>query len=155
MTLQLSVISHLPADIQSQNSILWLREGHQDAQESTLVLHWNCQSDTLSYKQRKPDCQVPTMRSIYQILASQYDPLGYIVPFTTRAKVIEQMLWDKRREWNDPQLPEDLLATWKHWESELEDLQYITLPRCFCSKQLDCSNGIRQLHIFCDATEKI
>ncbi|XP_067233763.1 uncharacterized protein [Chanodichthys erythropterus] len=149
-----SVISHLPADIQSQSSILWLREGHQNAQESTLGLHWKCQSDTLSYKRRKPDCQVPTMRSIYQILASQYDPLGYIVPFTTRAKVIVQKLWDKRREWDDPRLPEDLLATWKHWESELEDLQHITLPRCYCSKELDCSTSIRQLHIFCDASEK-
>lgn len=149
-----SVISHLPADIQSQNSILWLREGHQDAQESTLGLHWNCQSDTLSYKRRKPDCQVPTMRSIYQTLASQYDPLGYIVPFTTRAKVIVQKLWDKRREWDDPRLPEDLLDSWKHWESELEGLQHITLPRCYCSKELDCSTSLRQLHIFCDASEK-
>ncbi|KAL0195042.1 hypothetical protein M9458_008614, partial [Cirrhinus mrigala] len=149
-----SVISHLPTDIQSQSSILWLSEGHQEAQESTLGLHWNCQSDTLSYKRRKPDCQMPTMRSIYQILASQYDPLGYIVPFTTRAKVIVQRLWDKRRDWDDPRLPEDLLNSWKHWESELEDLQHITLPRCYCSKEFDCSSSSRQLHIFCDASEK-
>ncbi|KAL0186159.1 hypothetical protein M9458_017829, partial [Cirrhinus mrigala] len=149
-----SVISHLPTDIQSQSSILWLSEGHQEAQESTLGLHWNCQSDTLSYKRRKPDCQMPTMRSIYQILASQYDPLGYIVPFTTRAKVIVQRLWDKRRDWDDPRLPEDLLNSWKHWESELEDLQHITLPRCYCSKEFDSSSSSRQLHIFCDASEK-
>ncbi|XP_026105544.1 uncharacterized protein LOC113077350 [Carassius auratus] len=149
-----SVISHLPADIQSPSSILWLSEGHQEAQESTLGLHWNCQTDTLSYKRRKPDNEVPTMRSIYQILASQYDPLGYIVPFTTRAKVIVQRLWDKQREWDDPRLPEDLLDSWKHWESELEDLQNISLPRCYCSKELDCSSSIRQLHIFCDASEK-
>ncbi|XP_067274307.1 uncharacterized protein [Pseudorasbora parva] len=149
-----SVISHLPFDIQSQNSILWLCEGHQDVQESTLGLHWNCQSDTLSYKRRKPDCQMPTMRSIYQILASQYDPLGYIVPFTTRAKVIVQRLWDKKREWDDPRLPENLLDSWKQWESELEDLQHITLPRCYCSEELDCSTSNRQLHIFCDASEK-
>lgn len=47
--------------IQSQNGILWLSEGHQDSQESTLGLHWTCQSDTLSYKQLKPNRQVPTM----------------------------------------------------------------------------------------------
>ncbi|XP_073718037.1 uncharacterized protein [Misgurnus anguillicaudatus] len=149
-----SVISHLPADIQSQNSILWISEGHSDAQESTLGLHWTCHSDTLSYKQRKPDRQVPTMRTIYQILARQYDPLGYLIPFTTRAKVIVQRLWDKRRDWDDPRLPEDLLNSWNHWESELEDLQDIKLPRCYCSKELDCPTSMRQLHIFCDASEK-
>ncbi len=102
-----SVISHLPAKIQSQSNILWLSEGHQEAQESTLGLRRNCQSDILSYKRCKPDSKVPTMQSIYQILASQYDPLGYIIPFTIRAKVIVQRLWDKKREWDDPRLPED------------------------------------------------
>lgn len=53
------------------------------------------------------------------ILTSQYDPLGYIVLFTTQAKMKVQKLWDKRGEWDEPQLPEDLLDSWKHWESEL------------------------------------
>lgn len=114
-----SVISHLPADIQSQSSILWLCESHQEAPKSALGLHWNCQSDILLYKQRKPDCQVPTMQSIYQILTSQYDPLGYIVLFTTWAKLKVQRLWAKRGEWDKPRLPEDILDSWKYWESEL------------------------------------
>lgn len=59
------------------------------------------------------------MQNIYQILTSQYDPLGYIVLFTTQAKMKVQKLWDKRGEWDEPQLPEDLLDSWKHWESEL------------------------------------
>jgi len=59
------VISHLPEEIQSQSSILWLREGHEEAQESTLGLHWNCQSDTLSYKQRTPDHQKCPQCEVY------------------------------------------------------------------------------------------
>lgn len=149
-----SVISHLPADARSQSSVQWLSEGHQDAQESTLGLHWHCSSDTLSYKQRQTDHPLPTMRSIYHILASQYDPIGYIVPFTTRAKVIVQRLWDKKREWDDPRLPEELLNLWKAWESELDDLQHIAWPRCYCSKELDYPTSIRQIHIFCDASER-
>ncbi|KAI2668878.1 Polyprotein P3 [Labeo rohita] len=93
-----SVISHLPVDARSQKNFQWLSEGHQDTQESTLGLHWYCSSDTLSFKQRRTDPPLPTMRSIYQTLASQYDPIGYIVPFTTRAKVIVQRLWDKKRD---------------------------------------------------------
>lgn len=48
------------------------------------------------------------MRTIYKVLASQYDPLGYIIPYTTRAKVIVQH-WDKKRDWDDPQLPPSIM----------------------------------------------
>lgn len=88
------------------------------------------------------------------MLASQYDPIGYIVPFTTRAKVIVQKLWDKKREWDDPCLPENLLNLWKAWESELDGLQHVVLPRSYCSKELDQPTSMRQIHIFCDASEQ-
>ncbi len=149
-----SVISHLSADARSQSNMQWLSEGHQDAQESTLGLHWHCSSDTLSYKQRRTDHPLPTMQSIYKTLASQYDPIGYINPFTTRARVIVQRLWDKKREWDDPRLPEELLNLWKVWESELDDLQHVAWPRCYCSKELDHPTSTRQIHIFCDASEQ-
>ncbi|GAA6078797.1 uncharacterized protein LOC114458488 [Tachysurus ichikawai] len=41
------------------------------------------------------------MRNIYRVLACQYDPLGYILPYTTRAKVLVQALWNKKRGWDD------------------------------------------------------
>ncbi len=149
-----SVISHLSVDARSQSNMQWLSEGHQDAQESTLGLHWHCSSDTLSYKQRRTDHPLPTMRSIYKTLASQYDPIGYITPFTTRARVIVQRLWDKKRDWDDPRLPEELLNLWKVWESELDDLQHVAWPRCYCSKELDHPTSTRQIHIFRDASEQ-
>ncbi len=118
-----SVISHLPADARSQSNIQWLSEGHQDAQESTLGLHWHCSSDTLSYKQRRTDHPLPTMRSIYHTLASQYDPIGYITPFTTRARVIVQRLWDKKKRvgrsptsWGTFELVESL-GEWAGWST--------------------------------------
>ncbi len=77
------------------------------------------------------------MRHIYRVLASQYDPLGYIVPYTTRAKVLVQRLWDKKREWDDPQLPEELLQAWRTWEQELPDIQRISIPRCYITLELD------------------
>ncbi|KAK7891694.1 hypothetical protein WMY93_023657 [Mugilogobius chulae] len=95
-----------------------------------------------------------TLRVIYKILASQYDPLGYLIPFTTRAKVVVQQLWAKNREWDDPDLPADLLQTWKEWERELPELPNIMLPRCYTSRELDSTSSIRDLHIFCDASEK-
>lgn len=99
-----SIISHLPAEATSTSCELWLSHGQPDTQESALGLHWHCESDTLTYKLSQVKYSVPTMRNTYNVLASQYDPLGYIVPYTTRAKVIVQCLWDKKREWDDPRI---------------------------------------------------
>lgn len=63
------------------------------------------------------------------------------------------MVSQKKREWDDPRLPEELLNLWKAWESELDDLQHIAWPRCYCSKELDYPTSMRQIHIFCDASE--
>ncbi|KAK7933404.1 hypothetical protein WMY93_004300 [Mugilogobius chulae] len=69
---------------------------------ATLGLAWHCSSDQISYRCRPVPLHEPTMRNIYSILASQYDPLGFIIPFTTRAKLIVQLLWQKERHWDDP-----------------------------------------------------
>ncbi len=116
-------------------------------------LHWHCLSDTLSYKPRYTDHALPTMWRIYHVLASQYDPIGYIVPFTIRAKVIVQRLWDKKRDWDDPRLPEEILSSWKVWEKELDNLQCLSWPRCYCTEALDHPTSLRQIHVFCDASE--
>lgn len=148
------IISHLPPDVKSTSCELWLSHGQTDVQEPALGLHWNCKSDTLSYKTRKVEYSVVTMRNIYKVLASQYDPLGYLVPYTTRAKVLVQRLWDKKRDWDDPQLPERLLDSWHSWEAELEHLPEITLPRCYSTPRMDRSSSIRDIHVFCDASEQ-
>lgn len=93
------------------------------------------------------------MRKIYRTLAKQYDPLGYLIPFTTRAKIIVQLLWNKKRGWDDPCLPADLLAAWEEWENELPHLAQITLPRCY-SGIVQQPIKHRSVHIFCDASER-
>ncbi len=148
------MISHLPSDTRSNSCELWLSQGLQDTHESTLGLLWHCQSDTLHYKHRVVNSHKVTMRSIYHVLASQYDPLAYIIPYTTRAEIPVQRLWDKRGDWDDPQLPEDLLRLWSTWERELSDLEKISLPRCYSRPDLDLPTSIRDIHVFCDASEQ-
>lgn len=108
-----TVISHLPKEARSDSSELWLSQNKTDAQELTLGLRWRCESDTLSYQNRPVPYDHPTMRNIYRVLASQYDPLGYLIPYTTRAKQLVQRLWDKEHSWDDPLLPDALLQEWK------------------------------------------
>lgn len=149
-----AVIGHLPAGLQSESSVLWFSEKSADPQERTLRLMWQCKSDTLRYKHQQSERPEPTMRNIYRLLAKQYDLLGFLIPYTTRAKVIVQHLWSKKRGWDDPHLPEDLLQAWHLWESELSQLSQIILPRCYTNPSLDCSNSIRSIHVFCDASER-
>ncbi len=147
-------INHLPPESRSDACDLWLLQGQQDVCEPTLGLHWHCPSDALRYKHRGKRCSTVTMRNIYCVLASQYDPLGYIIPYTTRAKILVQRLWDKRRDWDDPQLPEDLLILWREWEKELGELEEISLPRCYFSSQMDHRSCRHEIHVFCDASEQ-
>lgn len=63
-------------------------------------------------------------------------------------------MWDKQREWDDPNLPDDLLESWNDWEEELPALADISLPRCLVSLDTDQSQVSKQIHIFCDASEQ-
>ncbi|KAI2642395.1 Ribosomal RNA large subunit methyltransferase M [Labeo rohita] len=129
------VLDNIPTEAKSSSLVMWLTQEQPDAQESALGLLWHCTSNTLSYKYHPIESSAPTMRHIYRVLASQYDPLGYIVPYTTKAKVLVQHLWDKKREWDDPQLPDELLHAWRTWEQELPDIQRISIPRVSPKKQ--------------------
>lgn len=148
------VISHLPEESCSASVELWLAQNKIDTPESTLGLSWLFHTDVLGYKHRHVEYGVPTMRNIYKVLASQYDPLGFILPYTTRAKIIVRHLWDKHRGWDDPLLPQELLQQWKDWEEELQVLPQVTLPRPYLSKSVDISGLQREVHVFCDASEE-
>ncbi|XP_062414781.1 uncharacterized protein LOC134107206 [Pungitius pungitius] len=94
------------------------------------------------------------MRTAYQVLASQYDPLGFIVPFTTRAKVLIQQLWSKQRGWDDPDLPTGLQQAWETWEKELQHLSTVSIPRCYSPVSVEEADAEYELHVFCDASER-
>ena len=81
-------ISHLPEEDRSNSAELWLAHDRTDSPESTLGLSWHFSTDMLGYKHRPVHYATPTMHSIYKVLASQYDPLGFILPYTTRAKML-------------------------------------------------------------------
>lgn len=149
-----SIVNHLPKEARSDSLELWLAQDKAVSPESTLGLSWCCQMDTLGYKHRTVDYRVPTMRNIYKVLASQYDPLGFIVPYTTQAKMLVRCLWDKHRDWDDPLLPQDLLQAWNDWEDELQFLPQVTLPRAYGSAEVDQSSITREVHVFCDVSEQ-
>ena len=148
-----SVVEHLPQEARSDSLELWLAQDRADSPEPTLGLCWHCQTDTIGYKHRPIVYSAPTMRNIYRVLASQYDPLGFILPYTTRAKMLVRRLWEKQRDWDDPLLPQDLLQAWKDWEGELQYLPQVTLSRAYAPVEVE-SSVTREVHVFCDASEQ-
>ncbi|KAK7929198.1 hypothetical protein WMY93_005593 [Mugilogobius chulae] len=145
------VISHLPAEAKSVSCELWLSAHKEEPVESTLGLMWNCSTDTLSYRHRDIPPAQPTLRYVYRVLASQYDPLGFLIPYTTRAKMLVQVLWKKGRDWDEP-ITDELLPVWQAWESELSQLHQVIIPRRYTS-EIPASNNV-ELHIFTDASER-
>ncbi|XP_034733444.1 uncharacterized protein LOC117948085 [Etheostoma cragini] len=150
------VIAHLPPEARSEGCELWLTADGADPQESTLGLRWHCPSDTLGYKHRQAVATEPTLRNKYRVLASQYDPLGYIIPYTTQAKVFIQALWRNEQGWDEP-ITGELLSVWQCmyvWENELSHLHHIDMPRCYMPMSIDPDSSPVDLHVFCDASEK-
>ena len=130
--------------------------------EKILRLIWNLKEDDFTYKvrvnfsgkQRKvhlgPDLtrgdivaklpDVLTKRMILSQVASIYDPLGLITPFTLKSKILMRKLVTqssnstlgdevKCRGWDD-RLSNDERETWKSFFLELYDLETIFFKRC-------------------------
>ncbi len=149
-----SVTQHLPPEARSANSERWLAQSSTDLQELTLGLRWDCINDTLGYNLRSVETVEPTMRNIYKTLASQYDPLGFIIPFMTRAKVIIQDLWKHNLGWDEPIELLHLRESWLTWVGELTTLTKLQFPRAYTPATSDNPSAIRELHVFSDASER-
>ncbi|KAI3355778.1 hypothetical protein L3Q82_004216 [Scortum barcoo] len=80
------------------------------------------------------------------------DPIGFLTPFTIRAKCLFQELWERGVGWDD-QLPSDLAEKWDRWCAELPQLQQLDIPRWY---QIDIKPDSQtvKLHVFCDASER-
>lgn len=94
-----------------------------------LGIQWSIEDDTFSFNVNFKD-QPATRHGILSVIASLYDPLGFVSPFVLRGKCILQELchMDKGR---DEPLPEDVYLWWKEWKSGLQKLREVTIPRCY------------------------
>ena len=84
-------------------------------------------------------------------LMSVFDPLGFLAPFTVRAKILLQDVWRRGTGW-DEQLHEDEQDTWVKWVAEMSSAATCRIPRCYFFKDKLLQRC--ELHTFCDASEK-
>lgn len=94
-----------------------------------LGIQWSTKDDTFGFDIKLKD-QPGTRRGILSIVASLFDPIGFVAPFLLKGKCILQELCRRNIGWDDP-LPDDLFLRWEEWKSSFQDLKDFSIQRCY------------------------
>lgn len=118
--------------------------------QKTLGLQWDYLKDVLQFHipEEKIEKRV-TKRSILSDVCKIYDPLGFLGPIITFAKILIQKLWAQKLDW-DESLPADIHTLWLEYRSNLQSLKEFKFPRCVIN---DHNYKLIELHGFSDASE--
>ena len=113
----------------------------------TLGVMWKCKEDHFAI-QTKPIDGKNTKRAVTSAIARQFDPFGFMSPFTIRAKALLQEIWAKGTDW-DEELPDEINKPWERWKKELVEMKRFEIPRYL---KLHKTIVNETLHIFVDAS---
>ena len=81
-------VQDLPATARSGRQQQSLSLSHEEnLPEPALGLWWDCDSDELFHPAKVPEKSPLTKRMALKVLASQFEPLGDLVPYTARASL--------------------------------------------------------------------
>ena len=82
-----------------------------DKQEQrALGIRWDVETDSFSFKLDIPEVTM-MKRGILKVTSTIFDPLGFVVPFVLKAKIILQELTRRGCEW-DEKIGEDIRKVW-------------------------------------------
>ena len=96
----------------------------------TLGVWWLASEDIYTFREHDPDSNMLyTKRNFLKKIATLFDPIGFLAPFTIRAKMFLKDMWTAGLEWDD-ELTEPLASCACAWFSELEK----RIPRCLHEK---------------------
>ncbi|XP_039547061.1 uncharacterized protein LOC120492841 [Pimephales promelas] len=119
--------------------------------QNVLGVRWDVENDVFTFKvvlERKP----ATRRGILSMVASVYDPLGFLAPFVISGKKVLQEMCQKGISWDEP-LPSELRPRWESWLNDLPNLGKVQIPRCFAPPNFGPILSI-ELHHFSDASSQ-
>ncbi|CAH2218476.1 jg24628 [Pararge aegeria aegeria] len=140
------LLERVPTD-HRECPVTFIKDGNE-CTVKVLGLTWVPLSDNFVFSISKTD-PVLTKRSVLKLLASIYDPVGFIAPCTFIAKSIMQELWKLGLGWDDP-LPREIGDRWASYIAELPRLAEIPIARhMLLPGQTEC-----ELVGFCDASSR-
>lgn len=117
--------------------------------EYALGIQWHTESDCFSFNINLKD-KPATRRGVLSVIASWYDPLGFVAPFVLSRKRVLQELCRRNTGWDDL-LPEDLHSRWEEWKVGLQTLSRVLIPRCYHPRGFGKIVRV-ELHHFSDAS---
>ena len=91
-------------------------------------------------------CSAHSMRD--SRIATLFDPLQFLAPYTIRAKMALQEAWLRGLDW-DEEFPDDLKASTRQWIEQLSEAPKVKIPRCY---RHDEEVEQVSLHTFVDAS---
>ena len=145
------VLSHIAKEDQAQSNTIDFNESEP---LKALGICWNTITGCFLFSVPQSVLKVDDperKRSLLSIASRIFDPMGLLTPFTIRAKILFQDLWQRGLEWED-RLDEDVAVQWRSWKSELPHLSCISIPR-YLMADVGSSSTI-ELHGFGDASPK-
>ena len=118
---------------------------------SALGMKWEVEDDCFSYR-RKPcqQSQAVTKRIMLSHVSSLYDPLGLVMPIIILGRMLFQQATRLKLQWDD-EIPGSLLSQWSAWWYSLDSLPSLKFPRHVVPH--DFTDGVMELHTFCDGSE--
>ena len=118
--------------------------------ERALGVFWDTNSDCFVYEVVKRNI-ADTRRKMLSLIASLFDPIGFLAPFLVRAKILLQQVWQCGIGWDDV-IPSKLLEEWSKWQEELDGISQFRVPRFY--RHVPDSPSAIELHVFGDASEQ-
>ena len=147
-----SVLLNLPPEDLGANDKEIDLTSHLMPDSKALGLVWDEEGDRLRVCSRRKLVDVSTRREMLSVLASQYDPLGFLAPCFLGGKLILQKVTSSGLGW-DEILPGDGLSNWIAWAVSVEPFLGYFVPRCCFPEdgaEIEKSKVSYQLHGFSD-----
>ncbi|XP_058458365.1 uncharacterized protein LOC131434987 [Malaya genurostris] len=116
----------------------------------TLGVAWDPQDDMFTFLVPVdiPWTSYLTKRKILSQIAKIFDPLGFLGPVITSAKIIMRELWSLDLQWDQP-VPTEMEQLWGEFHRQLCSLNDVRIPRwIFCEEVCEY-----ELHGFADASD--
>ncbi|XP_052771184.1 uncharacterized protein LOC128210870 [Mya arenaria] len=117
----------------------------------TLGVLWVADDDQFTFRVSGPlEGMQFTKRTFLSKISSLYDPLGFLAPFTVRAKLLMQDIWVSGIDWDQKLSQSDNFKVIE-WFEELKLLPEIRIPRCI---NMGLNTDDFEIHTFVDASSK-
>ncbi|GFQ86208.1 uncharacterized protein TNCT_97221 [Trichonephila clavata] len=95
-----------------------------DLSVKTLGIGWKPLQDCFVFKVSILSKSSFTKREVLSVIARLYDPLGFLGPVLTRAKVLIQRLWQQKLDWDDV-LPDQIAKEWKEFVTTFKCIETV------------------------------